>query len=256
MLLSSQDHKRIALATAAAEATTRGQIVCVVAEQAAPYMEVPFAWGAVGALLVPVGLLALGGVATHWFDSVWGWSAVHIAATHSTVAAALGAYALLQCLLFVAIVLLASIPAVRRTLTPASLKHGHVHQRALEQFFARGMGNTRERTGVLIYASLTDRCAEVVADEGVNAKVSPQAWGEVIAALTSGMKAGKPGDGFVAAIETCGRLLAAHFPSEGDGRNELPDAVVEMQSLLSPPANRREGQPPLGGPRPAFRNLT
>ena len=231
MLLSPQDHRRIALATAAAEATTRGQIVCVVAEEAAPYMEVPFAWGAAGALLVPVGLLAFGGAATHWFDNVWGWSAVHVAATHSTVAAALGAYALLQCLLFVAIVLLASIPAVRRILTPASLKHAHVRQRALEQFFARGMENTRERTGVLIYASLTDRCAEVVADEGVNAKVSPQAWADAITALTSGMKAGKPGDGFVAAIETCGRLLSAHFPSDGAHRNELPNAVVETQSL-------------------------
>ena len=230
MLLSPQDHRRIALATAAAEAMTRGQIVCVVADEAAPYMEVPFAWGAAGALLVPAALLALGGAATHWFDGVWGWSAVHVAATHTTVATALGAYALLQCLLFVAIALLASIPAVRRSLTPATLKHGHVHQRALEQFFARSMENTRERTGVLIYASLTDRCAEVVADEGVNARVSPQAWAEVIAALTVGMKAGKPGDGFVAAIETCGRLLAAHFPAEGDDRNELPDAVVEMQS--------------------------
>ena len=231
MLLSPQDHRRIAQATAATEATTRGQIVCVVAEEAAPYMEVPLAWAAAGALLVPAALLSLGGAATHWFDGVWGWSAVHVAATHTTVAAALGAYALLQCLLFVAIALLASIPTVRRGLTPAALKHGHVHQRALEQFFARGMENTRERTGVLIYASLTDRCAEVVADEGVNAKVSPQAWAEVIRALTVGMKAGKPGDGFVHAIESCGRLLAAHFPSEGANRNELPDAVVETQSL-------------------------
>lgn len=231
MLLSPQDHQRIALATAAAEATTRGQIVCVVAQEAAPYMEVPLAWAAAGALLVPAALLSLGGAATHWFDGVWGWSAVHVAATHATVAVALGAYALLQCLLFVAIALLASIPAIRRTLTPAAIKHGHVHQRALEQFFARGMENTRERTGVLIYASLTDRCAEVVADAGVNAKVSPQAWADVIAALTTGMKAGKPGDGFVAAIETSGRLLAAHFPSEDVNRNELPDAVVERQRV-------------------------
>ena len=231
MLLSPQDHRRIAEATAAAEVTTRGQIVCVVADEAAPYMEVPLAWAAAGALLAPAALLSLGGVATHWFDNPWGWSAVHIAATHTTVAAALGAYALLQCLLFVAIALLTSVPAVRRALTPASVKHGHVHQRALEQFFARGMENTRERTGVLIYASLTDRCAEVVADEGVNAEVSAQAWAEVIAALTLGMKAGKPGDGFVAAIESCGRLLAAHFPSQGVNRNELPNAVVETQSL-------------------------
>jgi putative membrane protein len=227
MLLSPQDHKRIELATAAAEATTRGQIVCVVAHEAAPYMEVPLAWAAAGALLTPVVLLALGGVATHWFDNVWGWSAVNVAATHTTIAAALGAYALLQCLLFVVIALMASIPAIRRTLTPASIKHGHVHQRALEQFFARGMENTHERTGVLIYASLQDRCAEVVADTGINANVDPRAWDEVIAALVTGMRAGQPGNGFVAAIERCGRLLALHFPAHGTRLNELPDGVIE-----------------------------
>ena len=151
-----------------------------------------------------------------------------MAATSTTVVTALGLYALVQSLLFVAVAVLGSIPAVRRTLTPASLKRGHVHQRALEQFFARGMENTRERTGVLIYASLADRCAEVVADTGVHAKIGPQAWAAVVEALVAGMRAGEPGDGFVDAVETCGRLLAVDFPARPGDSNELPDTIIEM----------------------------
>ncbi len=230
MLLSAQDHTRIAQATAAAEATTRGEIVCVVADEAAPYMEVPLAWAAAGALVLPLIPLSFGALAAHLDDGLRGWSAAHIAATHVTVAAVLGAYALLQCMLFLAIALLASIPIVRRLLTPGSLKRGYVHQRALEQFFARDLHTTRERTGVLIYASLKDRRAEVVADIGIHAKVGPQAWDGVIAVLVAGMRAGEPGNGVVAAIRETGRLLTTHFPAEGDNPNELPNTITETAS--------------------------
>ena len=229
MFLSPEDHRRIEQATVAAESTTRGEFVCVVAEEASPYMEVPLAWAAAVALVAPVFLIVLG-AATNLDEALRGWSAAHIAATHTAVTSVLSTYAMLQGLLFVAIALLASIPGVRRALTPASLKHGHVHQRALEQFFARDLHKTGERTGVLIYASLKDRCAEVIADTGINAKVDPRAWDEVIAALVAGMRAGEPGNGFVAAIEKSGRLLATHFPADGTNPNELPDGIIETAS--------------------------
>lgn len=230
MLLSPQDSKRIEQATAAAEATTRGEIVCVVTEEASPYMEVPLAWAAAGALVLPLLLLALGTTAAHLDSGLRGWSAAHIAATHTAVATVLSAYAVLQCLLFVAIALLVSVPVVRRTFTPASLKHGQVHQRALEQFFARDLHNTRERSGVLIFASLKDRYAEVIADTGINDKVDPRAWNEVIAVLVAHMRTGELGNGFVAAIEKCGGLLATHFPARGPKPNELPDVIVVTPS--------------------------
>lgn len=229
MFMSPDDHRRIEKATASAEATTRGEIVCVVAEEASFYMEVPLAWAAAVALVAPVFLIVLG-AATHLDDTLRGWSAAHIAATHTAVTTVLSAYAMLQGLIFVAIALLTSIPVVRRALAPASLKHGHVHQRALEQFFARDLHKTDERTGVLIYASLKDRCAEVIADTGINATVDPRAWDEVIAALVAGIRAGQPGNGFVAAIEKTGRLLATHFPADRTNPNELPDGIIETAS--------------------------
>jgi putative membrane protein len=69
--------------------------------------------------------------------------------------------------------------------------------------------------------------AEIVADSGINAKVTSDAWAGAVAAMVSAIKAGRPGDGFVAAIELCGTELARNFPPGELNPNELPDRVVE-----------------------------
>ena len=80
---------------------------------------------------------------------------------------------------------------------------------------------------MLIYASLEERCAELLADTGVVAKVPIETWDEIIAKLVVSIKAGVPGDGFVEAVEHCGRILAAHFPAHVHNLNELPNAIVD-----------------------------
>jgi putative membrane protein len=71
---------------------------------------------------------------------------------------------------------------------------------------------TQKRTDVLIFAAAAEHYAEIVADGGINAKVSPDAWVNAVSALVSGIKAGRPGDGFVTAVELCGVELARNFP--------------------------------------------
>lgn len=228
MLLSSEDHARIKEAVRLAETATRGEIVCVVADEASHYREVPLAWAAAGALLLPIAPLTLSAAAV-WLDGVLrGWNAAHVAASHATVMSALGGYALAQCVTFIVIALVASIPPVRRFLTPASLRRTQVHQRAMEQFLARDLQNTQERTGLLIYVSLKDRIAEVIADAGINAKVGARAWDDVVSVLVKTMKAGRPGDAFVTAVATCGDLLAVHFPAHASNPNELADVIDEV----------------------------
>jgi len=98
----------------------------------------------------------------------------------------------------------------------------------MRQFLAQGLHRTENRTGVLIFASAAERYAEIVADAVINAKVTPEVWDNAVAALTSAIKAGRPGDGFVAAIEQCGAVLAQHFPPGAMNRNELADKLVEI----------------------------
>ena len=229
MVLTPADHVRIREATKRAEAQTSGEIVCVIAEEASSYCEVPLAWGAVISLVLPSLLLTVGGAG--WLDqALRGWSAGHVAASHATDSLALAGYAILQSLLFIAVVLIGSIPVIRRIMTPAWLRRGRVRRRAIEQFHAHELHNTREHTGVLIYASMGDRAAEVIADTGIDAKASAEAWREVISVLTAGIKAGQPGDGFVSAIETAGRVLAAHFPASESNPDELPNDLIETQA--------------------------
>jgi putative membrane protein len=231
MLLSSEDHHRIEQAVAAAEATTRGEIVCVVTDEAAHYAEVPLAWAAAAALLLPLVALAVAGVAGRFDYAFGGWAAGHVAAVHAAVLTALTSYALAQGVLFIGVFALVSIPPIRRRLTPTPHKRAQVRARALEQFYARGLDKTRERTAVLIFVSLHDRRAEVLADSGISDKVDASAWSDVIADLVAGIRARKPGDGFVAAIERCGRHLAEHFPAGPDNPNELSDTLVEAPRI-------------------------
>ena len=104
-----------------------------------------------------------------------------------------------------------------------------MRRRAAEQFPAKNLHLTRERTGVLIFVSLGERMAELIADEGIADHVEPQVWDRAMAALTEGLKRGEPEAGFAAAIGLCADVLAEKFPARaGDNPNELPDAVVVL----------------------------
>jgi putative membrane protein len=83
---------------------------------------------------------------------------------------------------------------------------------------------------VLIFAAVAERYVEVIADGGINAKVTQEVWDSAVAALIAGIKDGRPADGFVAAIEQCGAVLAEHFPAAPGSVNpdEIADKLVEI----------------------------
>lgn len=228
--LSPDEHRRINAAIAEAETRTSGEIFCILQRQASEYRDTPLAWAAAAALVLPALLIPFGFHAA-WFDWVpffGGWTAGHIAAEANTVALTLAAYAATQAIVFLAAALVVSIVPIRIALTPRALKRERAHRAALEQFLAKGLHQTSGRTGVLIFASLGDRQAEVIADEGIYSKVKPEVWTEALERLTDGLKRGSPADGFVAAVELCGGVLAEHFPPGSQNPNEVPDTLVEI----------------------------
>jgi len=111
---------------------------------------------------------------------------------------------------------------------PGALKHRRVRERAVMSFKIGAERRTHGRTGVLIYLSLAEHRAEIVADEAIAAKVSPEVWGEAMATLVGGIRAGQAAGGLVGAIEQVGVVLAAHFPRAEDDINELPDRLIEV----------------------------
>ena len=202
-MISQSDKTRVADAIRAAEARTAGEIFCVIAKHSSDYRLVPIAWAAALALLVPLPLVAL----TRWPAAV-----IYLS----------------QLIVFVVTALALSHPKLRFHVVPRRAKHERAHSEAMRQFFAQGLDKTTQRTGVLIFASTAERYAEIIADAGINEKVTPQVWNAAVGELTAAIKAGRPADGFVAAIERCGAVLAAHFPPGALQRDDLPDKLLEI----------------------------
>jgi putative membrane protein len=230
--LSPSDLAAIEAAVRAAEARTTGEIYCVVTQESGHYAETVIAWAAGVALLGPAVLLAAG-VHVTIPDLFASWSASDVGhAIEQAVRSALIGAILLQCVLFVATALIVAIRPVRRALTPKSVKRHQVHRRAAEHFAAKGLHLTTARTGVMIFVSLGERMAELIADEGIADHVEPHVWDKAMAALTEGLKRGDPEAAFEGAVRQCGDVLAAKFPAPaGEKPNELSDAVVVLPRI-------------------------
>lgn len=224
--MTPQDLDRIAGAVAEAEKTTAGEIFCVLAPEVSDYRETPLVWAAATALVLPAAALFAGFRPEMLTRLFGGWTIGHQAAQDGAILSALSTYIALQLAVFVVATLVVSIPAVRRALTPGSLKAARVRRAAMEQFLGHGLHVTRDRTGVLIFAALAEHRVEVIADEGIYAAAPNAVWDEVVADLTAGLKRGAIADGFVAAVGRAGAILAAHVPPRGDDRNELPDGLT------------------------------
>ena len=122
--------------------------------------------------------------------------------------------------------LLLSLPPLHIAVVPRALKRARAHARAVEQFLAHGLHTTEARTGVLIFVSLAERYAEIIADAGIAAKVEQKVWDETIGRLIDEIRAGRLADGLVQAIARAGAVLAAHFPPRPGDVNELPNDLI------------------------------
>ena len=99
-------------------------------------------------------------------------------------------------------------------------------ERALEVFGLLRVWDTEENAGVLIYLLLADRDVEIVADRGIDHRVGNDAWQAICARMEASFRDSRYGDGIVHGVDEISRLLAAHFPREQAGANELPDKPV------------------------------
>jgi uncharacterized membrane protein len=100
--------------------------------------------------------------------------------------------------------------------------------RALDIFSRLRIWDTAHNNGVLIYLLLADRDFEIVADRGIDTKVGAAGWENICLEMEAEFRAGNFERGVIKGIEAVSRQLAMHFPAQGAGRNELPDAPVVM----------------------------
>jgi putative membrane protein len=200
MSILTEERERIANAIRSAEARTSGEIVCVLARTSTQ------------ATALPVILAAAAALATPW---------LLVALTAMTVQQILA----IQIAVFLVLLLLLSLPSLRVALMPRQMRRAIAHQKAMEQFVSRGLAGNKDRAGILIFVSLAERYARIIADDEIAARVPQSAWQGAVDALIAHTRHGRIADGFIAAIDACGEELARHFPQAAGSQNKLPDRI-------------------------------
>ncbi len=225
------DHARINAAIAKAEETTSGEITCVIKAKALDYSGTPLGWAAALAMIVPIGMAGAGLLPHEWLapllSKIMGWYSIGVSGRFETWEIVLG-YAALQLAVFGLIYLLINFTPLKLWMTPKATRARKAHEKAMEQFYARGLHLTQGHTGVMIFCALEERYVEVIADEGIFTKVDKALWNDTVAVLLKNIKQGDLTAGFVEAVAACGVALTAHFPPDADNPNELPDVLIEI----------------------------
>ena len=221
--VSEADHNLVTVAVAAAEAHTSGEIVTVVAAQSNDYDDVALVWASVIAFLA-MSVIAL---FPEFYQGLYyrltgGWG-------HELTANEwLGTVIAVGVLKWIGMWLILLWRPLRMALTPRAIKAQRVRARAIDLFKVGTEAKTLGRTGVLLYVSLREHRADIVADEAIAAKVAPEVWGDAMASLIDLVRAGRPGAGMAAAVTQMGVVLAEHFPKGDENPNELPDRLIEI----------------------------
>lgn len=201
--LSPDEVERINKAVAEAESRTSGEIVPMVVGASDDYPHLPYIGGVLGLILAVAVVILLAGVPR---PETW---------VPVLMAGFMGGY-----------ILFGLIPGLRRLALSREKAEEEVLERALRAFHQHGISRTRDRTGILILVSLFERRVQVLADEGIHSKVTPDIWNEVVEIILEGIRCGQAGDAFCRAIKRCGDLLARHFPIAPDDRDELPNRII------------------------------
>jgi putative membrane protein len=202
--LTHSEKRRLSDAIRAAEAKTHGEIVTVIARTSGDYFYYPTLWAALIAIASPALLL--------------------------TLPVSPGPLGIIELQLVVFVLLAAALrwPPIKMRLVPHAVQRLHASRRARDQFHAQGLHHTRERSGVLLFVSVAEHYVEVIADEGIHARVPEGTWHAVVRAFTARVKAGQIGEGFIEAVNAIGDHLQTHFPAEAGNPNELPDHLIEL----------------------------
>jgi putative membrane protein len=201
-LFTAEKEKQVEEAIRNAEGLTSGEIVPLVVDQSDSYPHLPFVGGMLG--------LLTGSLAGIWVPGTTSYLLFFAC----------------QALGFLAgFLILRHVSFLRRPLLSRKLAEEEVYERALRAFRELELTLTRDRTGILIVVSLLEHRVQVLADSGINARVKPGAWDEIVEIVLRGIREGDLCRGLCQAIERCGEILGEEFPLQPDDRNELPNRL-------------------------------
>ncbi|WP_447727639.1 TPM domain-containing protein [Sphingomonas koreensis] len=219
---TNEEHGVVTTAVAEAERDTDSEIVTIVTDWSDHYHDVSLYYAA-AAMLAALGVFAafpgLLDARLAWFTGGWGEAERHLQFALLLVA---------QAVLFLGVRFGFEALPFRGVLIPSAVRGRRVRRRAVQFFKASAEKRTAARVGVLLYLSLAEHRAEIVADEAIVGKVDDAVWGEAMVALIDRIRVGDPAGGMADAVARIGTVLAQHFPKTESDLNELPDRLIEL----------------------------
>lgn len=119
------------------------------------------------------------------------------------------------------------IPQLKRLLTRPTTRRRNVRAAARATFVERGVHNTRDRSGLLVYISWVEQEIALVADSGIEAAWTLDEVDSAARELTRTMRHG--GAAVAKALSALAPKLALTIPRRETDVNELPDAIDEQE---------------------------
>ncbi len=223
-ILDDSQHRIVTEAVAQAELATSGEIVTVKARQSDGYTDVALVWAATIAFTA----MSLFAVFSDSFLGLWDWLFHSGWASDWAREEVLSLMLGLGLLKFIAVLALLSWQPLRMALVPGPIKALRVRAAAVRHFKVGAEKRTHGRTGVLIYLSMAEHRAEIVADETIAAIVPAEVWGLAMADMLAEIRKGCVAEGIAAGVRDVGQVLAEHFPRDGADQNELPDRLIVL----------------------------
>lgn len=181
---------------------TAAEVVVAIEPRSGSYRDVDYLVG---------GLTALGGLAFILYNP-WTVHAPHALPLDLLLLALVGA--------------LVSMPIdwPKRILTTRDRRWRQVREAAAASYLRHSVGQTRRRTGILLYLSILERRLEVLADTGVTTAIPTRKWTDLAQDLRDVANQPDPEGSLLAGIGRLGELLAHYLPVETTDIDELADA--------------------------------
>jgi putative membrane protein len=181
--LTADEKARIHATVADAESRTHVHVAVSVVPASDRYLLYPLVWGAIVALMAG-GVLAIG------------WPRFPMREAFAVEAS-----------LFVVLSLLFEWLPLRLALVPRAIRRHRAQALAHREFAARILASHERKGGVLLFVSLGERYAEILADRETHMRVGAAAWERVLADYLADAKAQPVAEAIVKAVHSCAAAL-------------------------------------------------
>lgn len=209
LFFSPEEQQKIRAAVHNAESKTSGELVPMVVCESHSYPLAAVRGGSIVALFVALALTApVAGMFWLGGSNMWVFLGLFLP------------------LFWLSNLLIARNPSLKRFFLFADEMDEEVQNSAFAAFFEERLYKTKDANGILIYISLLEHRAWIIADSGINDRIETKTWDEAVQCITNGIKANHACDSLCQAIAMIGEILTTEFPVAEDDQNELHDLIL------------------------------